>query len=345
MSQKPIFNITKSPLPIIWLDTSIITVMAQWKHKLCQLQPIQEKRISWLYEEIYNLTRAGKIICPLAEQAGEVWAKRKKWLDTIHTLTLGIETLSELSIHDSQFLAAMKGYVATDDKVEMSYRDVFHSDPVQEVEKALRQPFYITVQGKILFGEEYQRKNKEILLDKLNAQRERNVAKNISFEEQLEAEFKGNIEAFTIQLQQFYTNSFEGRDDQFNAISGAITFNNQLRIWESCSGKSCDIPGLIKFYHSAYYRSMPLVDLSSNLYARMMIDKQSIRSGDPMDIKHIYTLMPYADLFITDKAMSAFLKSKGYDKKYDTKVCYIGDTDQMKAFFHGIPGIQYLVPT
>ena len=336
MSQEPIFHITKSPLPIIWVDTSIITVMAQWKHKLCQLQPVQEKRISWLYEKIYNQTRSGKVICPLAEQEAEVWAQRKIWLDTIHSLTLGIETLSEISIHDSQFLSAMKGYVASDDKIELSYQDIFHRDPVAKVEEALRQPFYITVQGDILFGEEYQRKNKEILLNKLDAQRERNVAGNTSFEEQLEAEFKGNLEALIIQLRQFHTNSFEGEDDQFNAISGAIAFNNQLRMWENCSGKSFDIPGLIKFYYSEYYRNMPLTELKSNLYARMMIGKQPIRSGDPMDIKHIYTLMPYSDLFITDKAMSAFLKSKEYDKKYDTKVCYIGDTDQMEDFFQNL---------
>jgi hypothetical protein len=68
----------------------------------------------------------------------------------------------------------------------------------------------------------------------------------------------------------------------------------------------------------------------------MMTDKQPIRSGDPMDIKHIYTLMPYSDLFITDKAMSAFLKSKEYDKKYNTQVCYIGDNDQMKDFFQNL---------
>ena len=55
-----------------------------------------------------------------------------------------------------------------------------------------------------------------------------------------------------------------------------------------------------------------------------------------MDIKHIYTLMPYSDLFITDKAMSAFLKSKEYDKKYNTQVCYIGDNDQMKDFFQNL---------
>jgi hypothetical protein len=336
MSQQPIFNITKSPLPIIWLDTSIITVMAQWKHKLCQLQPIQEKRISWLYEEIYKLTRSGKIICPLAEQEAEVWAHRKIWLNTIHSLTLGIKTVSELNIHDSQFLTAIKSYVADDNKVEISFRDIFNRDPVKVVERALSQSFYITVQNDILFGKKYQCDNKQILLDKLNAQREKNVANNVSFEEQLEAELKGNLEAFTIQLQQFYTNSFKGEDDQFNATSGAIIFNKQLRMWEIHSGKSHDILGLKKFYHSAYYRNMPFADLSSNLYAKFMTDKQPIRSGDIMDIKHIYTLMPYTDLFITDKAMSTLLKSKEYDKKYNTFICYIGDTDQMKEFFENL---------
>lgn len=336
MSQDPIFYITKSPLPIIWLDTSIIIAMAQWKHELCHLQPIQEERISWLYEEIYKLTRAGKILCPLAEQEAEVWAQRKKWLDTIHSLTLGIKTLSELSIHDSQFFAAMKAYVANEEKIQLSYRDIFHSDPVKEVERALRQPFYITVQGDILFGEEYQRKNKEKLLNSLNAQRERNVESNTSFEKQLEAEYRGNLDALTIQLKQFYTNTFKGEDDQFNVTSGAITFSHQLKMWEDCSGKSFDIIGFTNFYQSAHYRNMPLSDLSCNLYAKMMIDKQPIRSGDAMDAKHIYTLMPYADLFITDKVMSAFLKSKKYDEKYNTKICYIGNTDKIKEFFQNL---------
>jgi len=64
-----------------------------------------------------------------------------------------------------------------------------------------------------------------------------------------------------------------------------------------------------------------------------MIDKQKIRSGDMMDIHHVSTLMPYCDLFITDKAVSAFLKRKGLDRLYGTKVCYIGDTEDIGAFF------------
>lgn len=336
MSESPTFHITKSPVPIIWVDTSIITVMAQLKHELCNLQPIQEKRISWLYDHIYALTRAGKIICPLAEQEAEVWAQRKKWLETIHSLTLGIKALSEQSIHDSQFFAAMKAFVANEEVIQISYQDIFHSDPVKKIKEALSNHFYITVQGDILFGEEYQRNHKKKLLSTLNAQRERNVESKISFEQQREAEYLGNLDALLIQLKQFYTNTFDSEDDQFNATCGVITLSSQLKMWEECSGKSFDIPGLTTFYKSPYYRNMPLSILSCNLYAKMMIDKQPIRSGDVMDAKHIYTLMPYSDLFITDKAMSAFLKREYFNIKYNTEICYIGDIDQIDEFFQNL---------
>lgn len=323
-------------MPIIWLDTSIITVMAQWKHELCTLEPTPKKRISWLYDQIYKLTRAGKIICPLAEQEAEVWAKRKVWIDTIHSLTLGIETLAELSIHDSQFYAAMKAFVANDNEVFLSYRDIFHSDPVKKMKEALNSPFYVTVQGDIIFGAEYQRKLKKKTISILNAQRERNVEAKISFEQQIEAEFMGNLDALIIQLTQFYTNKFEGEEDQFNATCGAIVISQQLKMWEECTGKAYDFPGLTSFYKSSYYREMPVTNLSCNIYAKMMVDKQPIRSGDRMDAKHIYTLMPYSDLFITDKAMSAFLKKNKFGEKYNTRICYIGDVGQMEEFFQSL---------
>jgi len=46
--------------------------------------------------------------------------------------------------------------------------------------------------------------------------------------------------------------------------------------------------------------------------------------------------MPYSDLFITDKAMSTFLKKKRFDVKYNTRICYIGDVDEMEEFFQSL---------
>ena len=107
-------------------------------------------------------------------------------------------------------------------------------------------------------------------------------------------------------------------------------------MWEDCSGKPNDLSGLIGFYKSQHYRSMPFTDISCNLTARLMIDKQDIRSGDNMDINHVSTLMTYSDLFVTDKAMSTFLRKKRFDRKYGTRICYIGDTQDIDSFFAGL---------
>jgi hypothetical protein len=64
-----------------------------------------------------------------------------------------------------------------------------------------------------------------------------------------------------------------------------------------------------------------------------MIDPQPIRAGDPMDIVHISFLMPYADLFVTDKAWSTFINRKSLNDEYKTTVCHIGNFDTIEKFF------------
>ena len=78
---------------------------------------------------------------------------------------------------------------------------------------------------------------------------------------------------------------------------------------------------------------MPYTNLSCRLTAHIMTKKQPIKQGDSTDIKHISTVMPYADLFITDKAMRNIIKQQKLDWLYKTKVCYVGDTDIIDDFF------------
>jgi hypothetical protein len=173
------------------------------------------------------------------------------------------------------------------------------------------------------------------LLESLNEQRKRNVESGIGFEEQLEAEYMGELQALIILKNQFLSEQFKKEHDLINAAGGAINLNRQLWGWEKCSGKANDFSGLVQFYKSQHYRSMPFTGISCNLTAKLMMDKQEIRSGDNMDINHVATLMPYSDLFITDKAMSTFLRKKNFDKKYNTNICYIGDTQKIDSFFAG----------
>jgi len=310
--------------------------MTKWKHKIGKLEQTMLDRVSKLYNQIYDSTRAGKLICPLAEQEAEIWVERDKWLDTMHSLTFGIETAARQSLHDKQFCAFMTAYAQRQNEVHLDYKDAFLSDPVANLRAALNRPLYVYVNTSILFGKDYTKDRKKTLLDSLNEQRKRNVEAGFGFEEQLEVEYMGELQALLILNKQFLSGQFRDEHEQINAVFGVINLIQQLQMWEECSGDPNDVSGLFQFYESQFYRSMPSTDISCNLTARLMIDKQNIRSGDIMDINHISAMMPYSDLFITDKAMSTFLRGKKYDEKYNTRICYIGDTQRIDSFFAGL---------
>lgn len=335
-------KIEKSPIPIIWIDTSIIVKMTQWKKELSRHDPLTESRIKTIYENIHKLTRAGKLICPLAEQDDEIWLYREEWLGTIHDLSLGLQTLTCLSLFHKQLSSFLNAYVKKETTVTISYKEAFHSDPCEELRDTLKRPFFVTVNSPLPFGEDYHKELKANLLSALNRAREANVKNAIQFEEQLEKEYLGEIQVLFGFLRRLQESNFIDENDIFNAVSGASNLAYQLRLLENFTKKQNDIIGLIDFYMSKYHKAMPYVDLSCNLSTKMMIDKQRIRSGDYMDSRHISTIMPYSDIFITDKAMSTFLKKKGYDKKYCTKVCWIGEIGEIEAFFSevdkGMPG-------
>ena len=326
-------QVVKCEMPIMWLDTSIINLMTQWRHKLCRLDSSREQRISGLYNAIYKATRKGRLICPLAEQEGEVWVERDKWMETINTLSLGIEALDLLAIHDNQFRIFMRAFVQKQNSATVSYKEAFDDDPVDDLKEKLRQPFFITVNSPLLFGEAYRKKLKNNLHQTVDAQRVRNVKENVTFEQQLEKEFLGDIEGLSNLVSRFPTGQFKDEEDQFNATCGAVNLGNQLFMWKNVCGHPEGLEGLMTFYRSSYYRAMPYTNLSCNLFARMMTDKQQIRNGDPMDIKHVSTFMPFSDIFITDKAMSTFLRKRKLDEQYGTTVCYEGDTQIISEFF------------
>lgn len=332
----PKIEIEKSHIPIVWLDTSIITKMCMFRHTPDQLEKSQRRSIERLYNLVYEFGRAGKIICPLADQEGEVWVKRDDWMDTIRDISLGIECVSLKEIQDNQQHKAMAAYVTNAPSIILSYLDAFHDDPVEELKEALRQPYFVTVNYGIIFGEEYHRKNNRQLLEKLNIQRAKNVCAGTTFKAQLQSEFTGEISVIIEMAKALANGEIQNEDEEFNAFWATINLKGQLAALEYASGKSNDLEGLIAFHKSNYGTMCPYVNLSCNLYAKIMIDPQPIRSGDPMDITHISALMPYSDLFITDKAWSTFLKRKGFDKYYKTTVAYIGDSEVIDNFFISI---------
>lgn len=326
-------KIIKSEIPIIWIDTSIINLMTQWKYNLGKLDNIQAVRIKNLYNAIYDNARKGRLICPLAEQEAEVWIERDKWLDTIHSLSFGIRTHVLHSIQNNQLQRFMQSYIDNTKEVSLEYTDAFQSDPVRELRDTLKRPFFVTTKRDILFGKEYQKDLKSNLHQALEKQRKENVQLKVTFEKQLEIEYLGELDALFILQRQFLSGRFKNEHDELNAFSGMIDLNQRLLFWKKLTGNALDFEGLINFHKSSHHKSMPFTNISCNLYAHIMTDKQEIRSGDLMDIKHAATLLPFSDLYITDKAMSTFLNKRNFNNLYNTTICYIGDTEVIDGFF------------
>jgi hypothetical protein len=301
-------KIEKSPVPIVWLDTSVITNMTVYKTNPAQLEKTQQIRIGQLYELVRAASRGGKLMCPLGGQEREVWIGRDEWMDTIHDLGLGIEFAPAKTIQDNQMRSAMSAYLEGAGELRLSYLDAFLDDPIYRIKKVLSQPVFVTVRRGILFGADYHRKKNPETLALLNAVREKNISIGVSLERQLETERLGDLNLLLKQCADLM-NAKEVPEDE-NAFWGYTDLVNRVQDWIDLGGAPADIRGYIEFYKSEYNQRCPKHELEATLFAKIMVDPQPIRFGDPMDIGHISTLMPYSDLFITDKAWSTFLNKK-----------------------------------
>ncbi|MGA9574897.1 MAG: hypothetical protein WBS20_13220 [Lysobacterales bacterium] len=268
----------------------------------------------------------------MASQELEIWAERSSWLDTIHDLGMGIECVCRSTIQDIQLNAAMKAYVNDEASIKLRYLDIFHNDPVEELRSLLQQPLYVTVRGNVLFGAEYRKDQKKELLEKLNNQRNNNVKNNISYSEQLEKEFVGELDALRVSINELASGKYDSAEDSIE-IFGYVTLIEPLEHWSHYSGKENDFTGLMEFYNSEYNKSIPYTNISARMFAKIMTDPQTIKSGDPMDIEHASSILPYANLFITDKHWSSFLNRKRIGELYNTQVCYIGDSSEINKYF------------
>ncbi|MAX52684.1 MAG: hypothetical protein CMH22_11940 [Methylophaga sp.] len=328
------FVIKKSAIPIVWIDTSIITNMTIARVNPKQLDQRQLKRIRTLYNDIKFATREGKVICPLSSQEQEVWINRDEWMNTIHDLGLGITCNCSKNIQDAQIKAAMEAYSSGKEKVILSYTDMFESDPVEKTKELQNQSLFVTVKHGVFRGQEYQKSKKTVLLKKLNNQRLRNVKNKVKFSDQLKKEQTGELEALIISANKVLKGQTnKDTDGEISDLFAQYELIKQIKELAQLKGMKTDISDLTDFYKSEFNTCLPYNNISAHMYAKIMVDPQEIKSGDPMDIEHASMMLPYVDLFITDKHWRTFLNQHKFDETYKTKVCYIGDTETISSFF------------
>ncbi|WP_169083271.1 hypothetical protein [Paenibacillus sp. PL91] len=324
-----IIQMKDCPLPILWLDTNVVIDMTKYREDV-ELKDLQRERVSKLIDVIYQKTRAGKLLYVEGDQDEEINSLNNEAHRTQSFLSMGIKFQFRKAIHDEQLYAFMEAYINKEDTVIMDYRDAFYNDPVEELKernKEILNGLIISVHGEVTEQEIRERTNrKQIILEQFNELRQILVASGVTYEQQLEQEYTGIIQASRVVIDKIRNKVSNGlmittEDiDQLSIITDLGTMWNQLS----------DRPeGLIDFLKSECYKEIPHIDIGSKLLAKIITSITPVVSGDSMDVNHISTVLPYSDIVVTDRKMKNRIVQLGIDKKYNTKVLCLNDIDQI----------------
>ncbi len=322
--------IEKSPIPIIWLDTSAIIRLT--KYRVNEYLPeLEYQRYSEIYKLVYEKVRKRKLLCPKADQLEEIeFGKRlvEECEKTNTLLSLGIRLVHRGQIESTQRQQFMKAYIEGKTEIELTFRDIFYKDPIQEIND--RYPFIISAWGPT--PEEQVQKNisnKRITIEKIEELRQSLIARGVSYEKQLEEEYKGIIHAYISVLEELRDIIYSGKEPTLDEFFRFQLISEPLLEWERYHGIPTGYDGLLRFYLSEAYRKIPSIDISCRLITGLVTSETEIKSGDTMDIDQLSAVIPYVNYVITDKVMRNKLMQLGIDKKYNTKIWCMRDFDEI----------------
>lgn len=332
-------NIEKSPMPLIWLDSSIIIHMT--KAKVGEKIDVElKKRVGYLYNTIRKFTREKKLLCPLAEQEEEVELGdrledecRKILID----LSLGIVTKCGIEIEDYLISIFMKAYIENSDTINLSYKDIFRRDPIRELDERLKDQFIVNVHiPKTKDFLEDIKKSKVSSHTDYERLRCQNISNGVNFEEQLKIEFRGTHDGLIEKIRRFnekIKNKKQIDCSEFLGVDGIVSYGN---CWDSFKGEPPGLNGLFQFLLSDYHNRVPRIEIMCNLFAKILTGTTPVKSGDSMDIQQLSCILPYFDMIITDKTMKYYIETLEFQKKYNTKVFALKNFDEIRKYFKNL---------
>ena len=323
MIVSPVIALVKSSVPIIWLDTSIIFYMTRWKLGK-KIDTAQRERVSFLYDSIYYLTRNKKLICPLADQREEMWKGRADCLQIMLELSLGIKTIYSELVKEYQTRQFMDAFINKREQVEIKYLDYFHRDPYKQLSDNSR--IIVSVDLGLIEKPDEIKKRRLNQKNKLENIRKSIMQTGILYEEQLEKEFKSELDTIAYLLNKSLQDEFPVSN--FFAISDLLS--KYLEYWTQLNGKVDD---LITFFNSSYYRKIPFHNISCQMWAKILTQNDPIKSGHIMDIDYASSAIPYVNLFITDKYMKKIICDLELDKSYKSMVLNISELGKVEKYF------------
>jgi hypothetical protein len=331
------FQIDKCPIPIIWLDTSVIVDLT--KLRLGGLNgDIPKKRLSQLQKSLCDLTSAGKLLCPKAGQPNEIWKKRSDFLATIDELSLGISTCPKPVIEEIQTQQLMAAYIAGTRLVTLTYTDPFIDDPVDRLERAYLSNYIVAVDTPPTTARITEIKSRhDSIFEDWKKLRETCVKQSVTFDQQLKVERAAGMRMTLSMARDCFAKLCRGERVTAEEMSSFLYIQRLTHTWNRLRGRPKGLKGLVRFLYSPYCQVVPAVSINEALTARLVTEKgRDIQPGDAMDVEHISSILPYANLMIVDKGMKNIVHALRLDERYRTTVCWIGDDDELRDFFEDV---------
>lgn len=336
-------DLPRCPLPVIFLDTNIISNIAKWKMGK-ELDQVNLHRAKTVYDCIYKLVKAKKIICPEVPTSQEEYRLDSRideaCEEVVVTLARGISFKGSSGVEDSQIQLAMKAYVEHAGSVDYSkeWLLMYRRDPIKQLLDNF--PFIIRFNSvRAIESNDQIRERKKDLKDKLIEIKEADANRTPSFEEKLEEEYAGYIRGVLRLGFKPYERYIKGEDVTFEDTMGSLTLGIPLVLWNNLGGKPDGIKGLLQFYCSDYLKSVPIVEITAKLWAGLAVYLKNAKpkQSDANDIRMIATVLPYADILVLDKTMTNLVRDKLHlHEKYNAKIYNLSEFDALLAELHRI---------
>jgi hypothetical protein len=328
MPVTPLVIFEKPGLPTLWLDTSVVIKLAKIKNGE-SLQDIEVRRCQRLRELVFNLVRAGRLLCPDSDQEEEYVGQRLD--DYVHSmfasLSLGISLQHRQGIFDRHIFKGMEAFSKKSETIRLPASSYFFTDPVRELERVRQERFIVTVGlGKGSEMLERRARSKAKVAADWERLRKELVAQGQTYEGQLEVEKRGYLNGMAENLRRFTSDIFSGRTDFWNymAAQGPLLYHTY---WRELRGEPQGWEGVRDYFLSNYFAELPEPYIGCRLVADLVTGNEPISSGDAMDVELLEVALPLSNFVITDRRMELRIKKLGLDRRCSTDVYSMSTID------------------
>jgi hypothetical protein len=317
-------NITKPPIPLIWLDTWMFNAFGRMRAGI--LPPTEEPLFRSLFDVLLELRDQGAILCPETGQFVEIhpvgWSIEEA-KSALSMLSGGVKTYHQ-RIVDTQMYRAMQSYARGADLVEVNYKDAFDRDPIRELAE---RDLLVRVDLEPPSDQLAETRAANLrMASAMEALRKERIASKTTLAQQIEIELGGERYAAVELMKQVLVPMSRGEEPE--SIEALMKYAHMVgrparmlgELLEETAGKRDDYNALLAFFNSDHYRSLPATRVRSELFARKMIGTEPIKASDVMDMNQISAFLPLASYIVLDKSMARKVEQAGLHDRYGVRL-------------------------